>query len=334
VQPLSLFYSRKVQAVKKSIYTILFFWTVNFNLYGQWQQLNLNPSLSFSKIQFVNDTAGFITTDNTILETNDSGLSWDTIYSDINVVITGIFFFDKDTGYFAGWNSSTSLSFLNKTFDGGNSWHTINMSVPAGKIFFTSTSKGFNHYLTVYKSINGGTTWTMSGGGSGATGNIFFLNDSIGYVAAWYPGVISKTTDAGTSWTNLNVSGAGSFTDIYFPSLNTGYVIGCDSGIICKTNDGGSTWTMPVSGISPVALFAIYCPDNNTCYAVGDSGTILKTTDGGNNWQIQNSGVSTKLSSVYCTDGNTCYAAGGFGVVLKTTNGGVGISEHSEKKGK
>ena len=71
----------------------------------------------------------------------------------------------------------------------------------------------------------------------------------------------------------------------------------------------------------------IYCPSDDTCFAVGfdlpNTTRVLKTEDGGSTWFAAQSGIPANIDSrsVFCIDNNTCFV-GGSGVIYKTINGG------------
>src|SRR6266568_925495 len=102
--------------MKKLILLFSFYSCFATSSRAQWTQINLNPSLHFYNLQFVNDSVGFNNSQHTILKTSNRGLSWDTIYSDTTIYIFDIFFFNDSTGYFSGGFVAPPYShFLNKT---------------------------------------------------------------------------------------------------------------------------------------------------------------------------------------------------------------------------
>lgn len=142
-------------------------------------------------------------------------------------------------------------------------------------------------------------------------------------------GIILKTVDAGTSWTNLVSGTTDHLASVYFPDANTGYAVGV-LGTILKTTNGGITWN-DLSINEDIYLRSVYFSDVNTGYAVGRYVTesfenIIKTIDGGVTWTVINSGTYDVLNSVYFTDANTGYAVGGEslpdGIIKKTIDGG------------
>ena len=146
-------------------------------------------------------------------------------------------------------------------------------------------------------------------------------------------GVILKTTDGGTNWTELKVTDYNLIT-IFFADANTGYAAGYN-GTILKTMDGGTSWTDISFGTNFNYFYnSVYFTDPNTGYLVGgyyhsSRGVILKTIDGGANWNFLECGAGTYMNSVYFPETNTGYAVGGVGTILKTDDGGgpMGVNE-------
>jgi len=179
---------------------------------------------------------------------------------------------DASTCYVTGYSDD-----IGKTTTAGNSnsgiWAQKNTGV-AGKIqrgiWFTSSTTGFS---------------VGSDGGCG---------------------IIYKTTDGGTTWTNTtglacNVAcGVGCWLQaVHFPTAATGYAVGM-GGSIQKTTDGGATWTNLSGNYGGIAnLYGVWFKDASTGIAVGGSGSsgvILKTTDGGTTW-------SSKTINATCSNG-------------------------------
>ncbi len=172
---------------------------------------------------------------------------------------------------------------------------------------------------------------------------VFFTSANTGYVAGSNAtnGIILKTTDGGTNWSQQIITTMFSLRSVYFVNANTGYAVGNDSiggGHIMKTIDGGGIWTLQTNATIQ-GLNSVYFSNADTGYTVGNSGVILKTTNGGANWATQTSGTTLILSSVYFTTADTGYAVGmgliGNGAkILKTCNGGANwITQNSGTSG-
>jgi len=137
-----------------------------------------------------------------------------------------------------------------------------------------------------------------------------------------YPtGLIFRTTDGGTTWTEQSATGgARALWGVSCADASTCTAVGTS---LIHTTDGGATWTQS-SGVA----FGVSCPNVNTCIAVQGIGTIprgdiLRSTDGGVTWTQQLGNLSSQLYGVSCTDdNNTCTVVGQFGAILHTNTGG------------
>lgn len=287
-------------------------------------------------IYWTNANTGFAggydpnTSSSTIYKTTNGGLNWSSqSTSPTYNVINSITFWGHDTGFAVG-----SDGLILKTTDGGINWifQSTGMGMDLQSVYFTDTKTGYASGNNLFKTTNGGATWTKHPSIAG-TFSVFFTDDNNGYaVGGQCPGVakIYKTINGGTDWAVQYFSTVNYFfRSVFFIDSKTGYVVG-DSGNIYKTTNGGINWEVQSSGTTN-ALKSVYFSDANTGYIVGDAGTILKTTDGGTNWIAQNTVADINLSSVQFIDASKGYAVGTgglpfgggpFGIVLKTTNGG------------
>lgn len=117
--------------------------------------------------------------------------------------------------------------------------------------------------------------------------SVFFLNADTGFSVGYrsFPsifttgGAIMKTTDGGTTWTELNNLPVTSLLNsVFFSDENTGYAAG---ETILKTTDGGNTWVSQAGQTPAAYLNSVFFTGPGTGYAVGPGGTIIKTTNGG-----------------------------------------------------
>lgn len=162
----------------------------------------------------------------------------------------------------------------------------------------------------MYKTTNGGRTWTKSFPIPQDTSKtlvdttvvftrIYFQNATTGWLlgtlnaraatgtqVAARRTVLRKTVDGGATWVNKDFDNTvKTFTRIAFVDDYIGFVIG-NGGLIFRTDDGGFSWTKQTSGVTS-NLTGLTVVDANTAYICGTNGVFLKTTDGGNNWISQ-----------------------------------------------
>lgn len=223
---------------------------------------------------------------------------------------------------------------VNKSYDGGNTWVQRNQGITAragtsgdGIPIFCLTIDPNNPNIVwagtqsmrgIYKSTDGGETWTKKDNGIAEWNEITLRNFGV------RPG-------------NSNVVFAGA-------EISTG-ILGKEfdkaKGKIYKTEDGGESWRCVWKGDS-LARFVLFDPTNpDTMYAstgifdreaYNDVGVgVLKSTDGGETWRQINNGLDNLFVGfleMHPHDPQTLFAAAGNNAhldnsgVYETTNGG------------
>jgi photosystem II stability/assembly factor-like uncharacterized protein len=138
-------------------------------------------------------------------------------------------------------------------------------------------------------------------------------------------GVVSTTTDGGSSWTTETVpSGTLYLNSISCVAPSTCYAAGettAEDATVIVTSDAGSTWTAETLPAGLPYLGSITCPSAAECFAVGTDpsradGYIIGTTDGGATWQtddiIPEDSTDTYISlyGVSCMSATSCVASG------------------------
>lgn len=254
---------------------------------------------------------------------NVANAQWIQLNSGTTSDLYSVCFTDANTGYAAG-----SAGTIIKTTDAGTNWTTLSTGIGQfsriSSIFFPDATTGYAVVSQkVYKTVNAGATWSITGLlSSNSFMSCYFTSASTGYVVGGVTGAgcngeVKKTSDGGVTWTSVLVSDCSSFNSVFFTDASTGYVAGT-GGRIKKTTDAGSTWTYLTTGVN-YDLEDIYFVDANTGFAVGSTGTFLKTTNAGASWTYSYSAGGGYLQSVYFTDVNTGYVGGR----RKTIDGGA-----------
>lgn len=271
-----------------------------------------------------------------LYRTTNSGYAWTQLPVLLSTDIYDIEYLPNGNVVAAG-----SVGTLLHSNNGGISWTTvsagtsddfIDISAPVNSNVFATTANG------IYKSTNGGTSYTAIGnpgaGGGFTLYAIDFANANDG-VAGCDQGNLYFTTDGGQSWnyygtsaTWLNLQVVEAINSNVFFTAGTG-------GTILKTNDAGNTWNEMSTRLSEYRLNAAEIVNSNTYFAAGLAGTLLKTTNGGSLWTPVSSGAGGEdLNDIHFANSSIGICVGTNGTIVKSTDGGntwnfifTGISE-------
>jgi photosystem II stability/assembly factor-like uncharacterized protein len=175
---------------------------------------------------------------------------------------------------------------------------------------------------------------TLSLPPAGRYDDIFFVNDSMGWVVGSRFGNVAKifaTKDGGDTWKEQFAVNQ-YLRSIEFINEKTGFCGSLDSTLY-KTTDGGQTWKDITASVPvrPQGICGLNIPDVNTIYGVGKySGPafIIKSADGGNTWSYINmSSYADGLVDVYFLNKDSGFVTGFSntkgGVILYTADGGA-----------
>src|SRR5207248_5852794 len=178
---------------------------------------------------------------------------------------------------------------------------------------------------TLYRSIDGGNTWTEVPALDGiSVFDIEFAPDGTTYIGT--QNSVRKSTDSGLSWATLNL-GIGANDQIFDvaidpsdPSILWAGVAdasGAQPVNVMRSTDGGATWadrTPPHAPMSGTGI-AVDPGDSNTVIAVFGGafggGEAWVTTDGGDSWTDRSAGLHGDPLNAVVYDGTRLHAGGG-----------------------
>ena len=165
-------------------------------------------------------------------------------------------------------------------------------------VFFLNDNLGWaanGYYASVYKTTDGGTTWTLQLnnailGSSHYFRNIEFLDENIGFLGT-LNGKFYKTIDGGANWTLVTNITPNPPAICGLDCVGTSTIYGCGAyfspAYIIKSTDSGLTWQSIDMSAYATALVEVLFTDENNGFASGrnaNGAIILKTTDGGTTW--------------------------------------------------
>ncbi len=195
-----------------------------------------------------------------------------------------------------------------KTADAGNNWTDLSNGLHILQPYRLSTSPTDPDRFLCGNQDNGtflknNTVWNAVMGGDGMECIIDYENENILYGSIYY-GSISKSTDGGHSFSNIQVPGSGDWVTPYImhPTDHNTLLVGKDA--IYKTTNGGDTWSSISSGIVGASTYqALAISPVNTNYIFASDGYELWTsTDNGSSWATITPNVNSYITTIACSD--------------------------------
>lgn len=244
--------------------------------------------------------------DGLVFKSADSGASWSVAsdgITDLSILSLAVDPTNADVAY-----AGTQLGAIFKTTNGGASWSKIGTGLPstttveeividknnpstlyaAISVIFLDAKGG------VFKSTNGGATWTAA---------------NTGIFAARIDSVAIDPSNSNIIWAGCNYR--------------------CESDIrLYKSTNAGASWTGPFISQEPVAfLYDVIVGANSTALVIVDLGSVYRSTNGGTSWTRATGLPGFSNGTVLAVDagGSNIYWGGANGV-YRSTNGGTSFS--------
>jgi photosystem II stability/assembly factor-like uncharacterized protein len=259
-----------------------------------------------------------------ILISSNQGLNWTSLQKEINLdAIGGSYFFNQNEGLMCGFTFSPQFGgFIYKTYDGGNTWSPrfiANHSI--ADIFFINNSVGWACGESILlKTSNSGESWQdFSSSINGYLKSVFFINENLGWVVGDY-NTNFRTTDGGNSWISMSTGYNLEPAKVFFINNQDGWIAG-NYGYIRKTVDGGQNW-IPVQNMPLIKYNDIFFRDLNNGLLAADDGNLFITVDGGDTWQNVPSGTGFDVDKLFYLNENNIWAVGYNGIILKSSDAG------------
>jgi uncharacterized repeat protein (TIGR03803 family) len=222
-----------------------------------------------------------------------------------------------------------------KSADGGLTWAsgglpgasvgTLAVDPAVPQVVYAATSGG------IYKTINGGASWTVQNAGLTAfdiAGLAIDPSNPLVLYAATSTGAggaIHRSIDAAASWTPVTtLPGKVDFRSLLVhPRSSSVIYAGTDGAGVLRSLDGGTTWAFVETGLGPsTRALAVAASAPSIVYA-GTFAGVARSTDAAASWGLPDAGLAgAQAVAVHPSDADTAYAESS-GQLFKTENGGA-----------
>lgn len=211
-----------------------------------------------------------------------------------------------------------------RSFDGGVTWTQRTVGTAA---LYDVRATGFDALIVgdggeTWRSSDSGGNWSLTTvAGTPQLRALAMPAAGVAY-AVGGGGTIVKSTDGGASW-SPQASGTGAdLTDVCFSDETHGWVVGA-SGTVLHTTDGGATWD-PVSVDSPENLLGV-AQNGSTVWVVGENATARRSVNDGASWDAVDLELDdlADVKRVFLASPTDVYLAGGGGFIRRSTDGGA-----------
>jgi photosystem II stability/assembly factor-like uncharacterized protein len=242
----------------------------NFASKIEYGEKDLNDTL---QIKFIDELNGLIVGLQSLLSTEDGGITWSRHRFP---GLVSNFFIRGQSAWIAPYTEFKQNNIIYKTQNGGETWMKIDLPKTNGiplksddiyELFFIDEQKGWlaTEY-GFYRTDDGGENWQKQEIPPGKIGilSLFFIDEQEGWAAGQetvrerkhefpeFEAILLHTTNGGNTWQPVNVATKQiHFEKVYFGDTQNGWLVandkdknkGIKNASMYRTYDGGKSWT-------------------------------------------------------------------------------------------
>ncbi|MEP7337417.1 MAG: Ig-like domain repeat protein, partial [Acidobacteriota bacterium] len=218
-----------------------------------------------------------------------------------------------------------------KSADNGAQWTELNAGLTTLDVWSLAIDPGNAQALYaatqegVFKSTNGGTSWSFLEG-RGTTNGIAVAPGGIIYASEAH--LLNRSTNGGATWTRIAEGVINNHIDgIVIDPANASIVyVSTNGGGLFKTTNGGATWSSINTGFDTSQILTVAIdPANSSVLYAGTTLGIYKSTNAGMIWAQTNNNMPVGYSQAIAfhpTRPGTIYT-GNYGRVYESTDSGA-----------
>ena len=174
----------------------------------------------------------------------NGGKTWQQQLEISDFTFNGLETIDSLAAFAVGAFDFTGGGLVLRTTNGGASWDDVTpISAGFRDVFFIDASTGWVLGSSIYKTTDGGTTWTRQFGDSSSELDAISFFDALNGWATGFNNLVLHTTDGGQTWVMQNVGAppVTAITGVTAVNSTTAWVAGWN-GFVATTRDGGQSW--------------------------------------------------------------------------------------------
>lgn len=278
----------------------------------------------YHAIEYLNSSTLFIGNDGGIFKSTNNGSSWTDISNNLGIA---------QVAKMGCSSTNPDLIMTGMQDNGTNKLNGTTWSIVYGgdgcEAIVDPTNDNIIYasyvYGAIYKSTNGGSSWTSikatsSEQGAWITPYIMDPNNH-NTLYAGYENVY-KTTNAGSSWTKIGTAtGSGQITELEIAPSNSSYIYyikeywngSSMAYTVGKTTNGGSSWSsigtgLPISSAAPSSITVSFDDPQIlwvTFSGYSDGNKVFKSTNAGSSWtNVSNNLPNIPFSSIVYQKGS------------------------------
>ena len=249
---------------------------------------------------------------------------------------------DQNNYFVAGWTSTTVFRFMKST-DAGQNWQSEEVSHTeqpfcVNGLWMIDDLVGWicGDSFGLYKTIDGGNTWTDMSNCPGIRNNssnllrIKFTSPEIGYILS--SGDLKKTIDGGNTWFTIKTvqveAGEGGFSG--FDVAGNTIILSAmrynanDLANCYVSQDAGQTWQLSFVDRSDFSFFMKIASPSTFYASITNRRELYRSIDGGVTWSLFLNPPNGGALSILSWTNNTLYVVSGYNGnihILKVNNG-------------